>query len=379
MTDSGRTYEEVNVDVNNPILTGILAQGANAEAESDANFDKTINSADAEFGRQTAAVDTWEKTQTELQNEQNEFAIEKINQQKDWAKQDYIKEQSGAWTDYQKQTAKHGVNAEIMAARGLANTGYSESSLVSMYNAYQNRVATARESFNRAVVEYDNMITEARLQNNAALAEIANNALQKRLEISMNAFQYKNTLLLEKAKAKREINQNYWARYSDMYGKIQDQEQFNAQMAETARHNKVVEDLQKKELIRQQAKDAWERHLQKQAAKNSNNSGGGGTSGGSGGGSGGSGKISKNGKPISTSKDSNQAPKLSPKLVNENPTVDMNSVLALGYGPISESKLAKLIAGGDVTKYVENGKIKFKKTYETAGLGSAGKLVRRFE
>lgn len=43
------------------------------------------------------------------------------------------------------------------------------------------------------------------------------------------------------------------------------------------------------------------------------------------------------------------------------PSIDMNSVIELGYGPISASYLADLEAKGEIVSYVENGKIKYKK------------------
>ena len=53
----------------------------------------------------------------------------------------------------------------------------------------------------------------------------------------------------------------------------------------------------------------------------------------------------------------------------ENATVDMYSVLELGYGPISEEYLAELEARGEIESYVEDGKIKFRRTgKESAGL-----------
>lgn len=42
-------------------------------------------------------------------------------------------------------------------------------------------------------------------------------------------------------------------------------------------------------------------------------------------------------------------------------SVDMNSVLALGYGPISEDALNDLVASGEVIEYQEGNKIKFRK------------------
>ena len=49
--------------------------------------------------------------------------------------------------------------------------------------------------------------------------------------------------------------------------------------------------------------------------------------------------------------------------------IDMNSVLALGYGPISRAKLEQLVESGEITAYMEGGKIKFRKNSTNTGLG----------
>lgn len=46
---------------------------------------------------------------------------------------------------------------------------------------------------------------------------------------------------------------------------------------------------------------------------------------------------------------------------NQNATIDMNSVIALGYGPIGADRLAELEASGKIERYYEDGKIKFRK------------------
>lgn len=58
-------------------------------------------------------------------------------------------------------------------------------------------------------------------------------------------------------------------------------------------------------------------------------------------------------------------------------TVDMTSVINLGYGPISEEYLAELEARGEIESYVEDGKIKFRRTNRTSentGFGILGNL-----
>lgn len=183
-------------------------------------YNGMIGQTDKYFTDQIDSIKDWGDTQAQIQQQQTDFTIEQINQQKDQAKKDYIKEQSGAYVDWQKQSNQYGVGAEKMASAGLTNTGYSESSQVSMYNTYQNRVATAREVFNQAVLNYNNSIKEAQLQNSAALAEIAFQTLQQTLELSLQGFQYKNQLILDQANKKLEIDNIYWNRYQDVLQQI---------------------------------------------------------------------------------------------------------------------------------------------------------------
>lgn len=45
----------------------------------------------------------------------------------------------------------------------------------------------------------------------------------------------------------------------------------------------------------------------------------------------------------------------------QEPTIDMNSVLALGYGPIGADRLAELEAAGEIERYIDGSSIKFRK------------------
>lgn len=188
----------------------------NALTEMDETYGNMIGNVDKYYQDQIDASKQWADTQSKLQQDQTDFTIEQINQQKDKAQKDYTKEQSGAYVDWQKQSNQYGSEAEKMASAGLSKTGFSESSQVSMYNTYQNRLATARESFTSAVLNYDNAIKDARLQNNAALAEIAYQALQSQLELSLQGFQYKNQLISEQANKKVELENMYYQRWQDV-------------------------------------------------------------------------------------------------------------------------------------------------------------------
>lgn len=213
-----------------------------AIAENEKLYDGMIEKSDKFYQDQINNTEAWGDKQAEIQQQQTDFTIEKIEQQKDKLEKDYNKEQRAAYVDFQKAKDPHGVNAEQMAASGLSSSGYSESSQVAMYTAYQNRVAVIKESFNQAVIEYDNMMTEARLQNSSALAQIAFETLQKKAQIALEGFQYENSLLMEKANQKTNIDNMYYGRRQDVLSQIntenalaEQKRQFNASLAEERR------------------------------------------------------------------------------------------------------------------------------------------------
>ena len=224
-------------------FTEVNADKKAALNEVDVTYGNMINNSDKFYNEQKKAAKDYADKQAQIQQQQTDFAIEQINQQKEQAKQDYTKEQSGAYVDWQKQSNQYGANAEQMAAQGMVNTGFSESSQVSMYNTYQNRVATAREAYTRAVLNYDNMIKEARLQNNAALAEIAYNSLQKQLELSLAGFQYKNDLIIAKSDKKLQVDEVYHDRWQDVLNQINTENS----LAETVRQHNENYALKQKE------------------------------------------------------------------------------------------------------------------------------------
>ena len=150
------------VDYNDERFAKVNAEKESALQENETIYNDMINSADEYYTAQIDASKNWADTQTKLQQEQTDFAIEQIGQQKEQTRQDYLKEQTGAYVDWQKQSNQYGANAEQRASQGLAGTGYAESSQVSMYNTYQNRVATARETYSRAVLNYDNATKDDR-------------------------------------------------------------------------------------------------------------------------------------------------------------------------------------------------------------------------
>lgn len=208
------------VDYNDSRFKAVEKAKNTAINNANKTYDDMINQTDSKYNELIQASKDYANTQQELQQKNTDFAIEQINQQKEKAEKDYTKEQTGAYTDYQKATNQYGVNAEQQASAGLQNTGYSESSKIQAFTAYQNRYSTARESFNQATLNYDNAIKDAQLKNNSLLAEIAYKALETQLQYSLEGFQYKNNLLQTKLNTQIQLDSEYNNRYQQVLSQI---------------------------------------------------------------------------------------------------------------------------------------------------------------
>lgn len=360
-------------------FTEVEADKKAALNEIDVTYGNMINNADKYYQDQIDAAQNYADKQTQLQEERTEFTINQINQQKEQSRKDYLKEQSGAYVDWQKQSGEYGANAEQMAAMGMQNTGYSESAQVSMYNTYQNRVATARESYNRAVLNYDNAIKDAQLQNNAALAEIAYNALRTQLELSLEGFQYKNSLIIDKSNKKMEVDNNYYNRYQDVLKQIntenalaEEVRQYNESLAEEKRqyneslalskaqfeYQKQQDDAKSVSLIGGGGGSSRGATVRKNAEKSSKDL------------SGGLSSLLK--KDVASWKETNNA---SNSGSSKNLPIDNKSLNALGLRWADGATLNSMVDKGYLKEVEKNGKLTFQLTEK--GKKNRNYLVRR--
>lgn len=217
------------IDYNDERLTTVEKEGTARKNEITENYNKMINDRDTYTQQQQANLENWQKQQTELQQAQTAHTIDKINQQKDQNTKDYQKEQKASYTDYMKQSNQYGANAEMLARQGLQNSGYQESSQVSMWNTYQNRVASARESYKKAVLEFNNMLKDAELSNNETLANIAQQKLEQSLQIALQGFEYKNNLTIQRDNKIDDIDTTYHAKYQDVLNQINREYEYEQQ------------------------------------------------------------------------------------------------------------------------------------------------------
>lgn len=234
------------VNYNDKRFAQVEADKQTAINNANKTYDNMVNQTDAKYNELIQASKDYATTQQQIQQDNTNFTIEKIEQQKDKTTQDYTKEQTGAYVDYQKATDQYGVNAEAMAQNGMSNTGFAETSKINAFTTYQNRYATARKSYNEAVLNYDNAIKEAQLANNAQLAEIAFKALQTQLEYSLQGFQYKNELLQTKLNTQIQLDSEYNNRYQQVLSQINTEQslaeqirQYNESLAYQKQRDKV--------------------------------------------------------------------------------------------------------------------------------------------
>ena len=223
-------------------------------------YDDLINERNTFTQQQQDYVNNWQATQEQIANDNLNHQIELYNQQKEKAERDYQKEARASYADYQKEVDKYGVSRENVVNNGLSNSGYAESSKVDMYNAYQNRIASARQSLNDIKLEFDNAIKEATLQNNATLAENALTALKQKLDIALEGFNYKDTQTQNKLNWQNTLNNTYYDRYKDVESQINYENeqaeairQYEEQMAYKKEQDRIAQQNWEKEYALQQA------------------------------------------------------------------------------------------------------------------------------
>lgn len=356
--------DNITVNYDDKRFGQVEADKKQAMTELEQTYGGMLKDTDKFYQAQIDASKQWADKQSQIQQEQTDFTIEQIEQQKDQAHKDYLKEQSGSYVDWQKQSNQYGAQAEQQAAQGMQNTGFSESSQVAMYTAYQNRVAVARDAMARATLNYDNAMKEARLQNNARLAEIALEAYIKQTELALEGFQYKNNLLIDKTNQKIELDQMYHKRYQDVLAQINQENamreqirqfnleynegirQFNEEIARLKAKDKQEYEMEIKnlELKKKQLEEEKRQFDTQMALKKSSSSGGGG------GGSSSKSSSSKNTKSSSSSGSYHGVNRQSSSQLNSSKMTVVNS-------PLTPEGAAERVARGELNAKVVGNKI----------------------
>lgn len=235
-------------------LTNVTTEKTNALNNLNNTYNNMVNNSQKYYDDLINNSKDWTNKQQAIQQANTNWAVDKIEQSKEQAEKDYIKEQKGAYTDYQKAIDEYGVNAEQRASTGMNNSGYTETAQMMAFNSYQNRYASAREDYNKAILNYDNSIKDAMLQNSSSLAQIAYEGLQSQLELALQGFQYKNELLQNQISSQMQMESLYETKYNNVLNQIneenrlaEEKRQFDAQLAENRRQFNATQAAKAKE------------------------------------------------------------------------------------------------------------------------------------
>lgn len=144
------------------------------------------------FGKQQEAN---LKAQAEMQNKITDMGTQKtineLNYNKAKIDPQTNKTTSGLYTDYQKEVNQYGAQADAQARKGLANSGYAETSRVSLYNTYQKNVTETVNSANQLKADFDFQMAQARQQGDITKAQNAYNLMQQQMQLAVQQYEFR--------------------------------------------------------------------------------------------------------------------------------------------------------------------------------------------
>lgn len=189
-------------------------------ADYDNNYNSQLNEYNDLINQQQDYINKSKEQANKSQQANTDYSINLINQNKDQAAKDEDKEAKSSYVDYMRQTNDYGGTAENLASKGVLNQGYTESSKTQMYNTYQNRVSTAKETLAKANQEYDNQIQKALLENNAALAQNALNQMQQSYALALQGFQTRQDMYNNRNTYINNLDDTYYSRNQSLQSNI---------------------------------------------------------------------------------------------------------------------------------------------------------------
>ena len=141
---------------------------------------------------QKSLLDQQGRQQSDLINQQTQLQVDELARNRDKIDQDVTKTTRGLYTDYQKQANQYGVEAERQAQTGLANSGYSETSKVNLYNNYQKNVTDTLNNARQLKSDFDFQISQARKQGNITQAQTALELFKQRAQLLTQEYEMRN-------------------------------------------------------------------------------------------------------------------------------------------------------------------------------------------
>ena len=219
-------------------VNNVYNEREQALAENNQLYGDLMNQAGELKNQQNAYLAQQQQTQNDILDKQLANQQILINQQKEEAGRNKRVEAGKAMNDYNAYVNPYGIQAERQASAGLTNSGVSETSKLGAYTSYQNRVANANASYQKAVQQYDNAMNEAVLNNDVQKAQNALNMLKLQLENNQDYYSNISSLSQAKLKGQQSLRSEYNDLYNTVYNQIFNEQkqaeavrQYNEEMA----------------------------------------------------------------------------------------------------------------------------------------------------
>ena len=130
--------------------------------------------------------------QNQIVNQQTQKNVDELNYQKNKIDKETQKTTSGLYTNYQKMANNYGIQAEQRAQMGLANSGYSETARVNLYNNYQKNVTDTVNNANQLKADFDFQIAQARQTGDITLAQNQSALYQQQMQLLTQEYDMRN-------------------------------------------------------------------------------------------------------------------------------------------------------------------------------------------
>lgn len=142
--------------------------------------------------QQNDLLNQQQNLQNQIVQQQTQKNIDELNYQKNKIDNQTNKTTSGLYTNYQKMANNYGIQAEQRAQMGLANSGYSETARVNLYNNYQRNVTETVNNANQLKADFDFQIAQARQTGDITLAQNQLALYQQKMQLLTQEYDMRN-------------------------------------------------------------------------------------------------------------------------------------------------------------------------------------------
>lgn len=185
--------------------------------------------AEDKYDKGLAEIEASDKLAQDTINQSTQNTVDELERGKEEKTDEYMQAQEQAYTDYKKQSDPYGVQAEQMAALGLTGSGYSATQQTALFNAYQNRVSSARIGYDKAVREYDIAIAQAKQAGDTELAKLAVQTLAAKTQLWSSYITEMNTIGLSRYEEQKTSSD-----WSTLLGQLEGEEEFSTALGGAA-------------------------------------------------------------------------------------------------------------------------------------------------